>query len=294
MSTSFILSILIGCWLIAAAFMFVAWVVQQRTGNSGWVDVIWTIAVGTSGLTAIVSGAPDRDTARTIVVGAMIAIWMVRLAGHVALRSSRVSDDPRYERMREDWGDRAPKMMFWLLQLQALLAVPLFTAVALAAWHPAPLLMPLSILGLFVFAVAQIGSYVSDKQLTDFKRRKKAGTVKREVCSVGLWHYSRHPNYFFEWLIWCAFALLAIDLGGTWPLGLIAIAAPLTMFVLLRYVSGVPPLEAHMEDEYGEAYRDYQRRVSVFFPLPPSPPSKNDPKDPSNASGAHGSSGPAP
>ncbi len=91
---------------------------------------------------------------------------------------------------------------------------------------------------------------------------------KGKICEAGLWGWSRHPNYFFEWLIWVAYALFAIA-GFGWGWGWLAWLGPLIMYGVLVYASGIPPTEEHMLKSRGDAFRDYQRRVSKFFPLPP-------------------------
>jgi steroid 5-alpha reductase family enzyme len=93
----------------------------------------------------------------------------------------------------------------------------------------------------------------------------------RAICDVGLWSWSRHPNYFFEWLGWLAYPVIAIDVGGGWPWGWVALSGAALMFYLLRFASGVPPTEAAMARSRGEAFTRYQARVSIFFPLPPKP-----------------------
>ena len=139
-------------------------------------------------------------------------------------------------------------------------------SIALAAWNPAALWTPMDALAIIVIASGLAGSAVADWQLAHFKR-----TVTRpgQVCDVGLWSWSRHPKYFFEWLIWLGFALFAIELSGSWSWGYLALAGPTCMYWLLRYVSGVPPLENHMLAKYGELYANYQRTTSTFFPIPP-------------------------
>ena len=92
---------------------------------------------------------------------------------------------------------------------------------------------------------------------------------KSKICDVGLWGYSRHPNYFFEWLVWVAFAIIAIAPVGHYPWGWFGLAAPVLMYVLLVHVSGIPPLEAHMLRSRGDAFRLYQARVNAFWPGPP-------------------------
>ena len=103
-----------------------------------------------------------------------------------------------------------------------------------------------------------------------WERRFKADSANRgKICETGLWGWSRHPNYFFEWLGWVAFPLIALSGGDL--IGLAAFAAPALMYVLLVHMSGVPPLEAHMERTRGAAFDDYRARVNVFFPGPPKP-----------------------
>jgi steroid 5-alpha reductase family enzyme len=157
--------------------------------------------------------------------------------------------------------------MFWLLQKQALVSVPLALGAFIAAHNPDPQLRLGDAIAIVLMLVAVMGEAVSDGQLRRFRAvPANAG----RVCDVGLWRYSRHPNYFFEWLEWVAFPLLAINLSGIYPCGWLALTAPVCMYWLLVYVSGIPPLEEHMLRSRGAAYKAYQRRTSAFFPLPPS------------------------
>ena len=110
------------------------------------------------------------------------------------------------------------------------------------------------------------GEGIADRQLARFAANP---ANKGKVCDVGLWSWSRHPNYFFEWLGWVAYPVIAIDLTGNYWWGLASLVAPAMMYWLLAHVSGVPPLEEHMLKSRGEAFRAYQRRVSAFFPAPP-------------------------
>jgi len=245
-----------------------AWLVQQRTGNSGWVDTIWTFGLGAVG--AVSALVPlDGIGSRQIIAALMIAIWAGRLGLHIAQRSRGITDDPRYAEMARGWGSDASRQMFWLLQKQAWVTIPLALAVFLAAHNPAPLLRPQDIAALLVIAVAIVGEAVADSQLRAFAADP---ANKGRVCDAGLWSWSRHPNYFFEWFGWLAYPLLAIDMSGSYGWGWLALLAPACMYWLLVYVSGIPPLEAHMLRSRGQAFRDYQARTSTFFPLPPTRP----------------------
>ena len=117
-------------------------------------------------------------------------------------------------------------------------------------------------IGLFLAAIA--GEYVSDRQMKRF--RDDPGN-KGQVMDRGLWGWSRHPNYFFQWLGWMAYPVIAFhpSLGVSW----LSFTAPLVMYGLLRFISGVPPLEAAMLKTRGDRFRSYQARVSAFLPLPP-------------------------
>ncbi len=255
-------------WLFLAGAMSVAWLIDQRTGNSGWIDVSWTCAMGLAGLISA-TGFFDVGsmTPRQWLVTALVTVWTARLAGHIANRTLRISDDPRYKKLREDWGPAAPNKMFWLLQAQAALSVPMALAIALAAWNPAPVPQTLDFVALAILAAGLAGSALADWQLSRFKRDHRQDG---RVCDLGLWAWSRHPNYFFEWLIWLGVSLLAIDQQNIWSWNLVALAGPACMFWLLRFVSGVPPLEQHMLAKYGERYRRYQQTTSTFFPQPPA------------------------
>ena len=104
---------------------------------------------------------------------------------------------------------------------------------------------------------------LADSQLKQF--RASPGH-HGQVCDVGLWRWSRHPNYFFQWLGWLAYPVIAIS-PDSYGWGWASLLAPLFMYWILVHVTGVPPLEAQMLRSRGERYRDYQLRTSVFFPL---------------------------
>lgn len=250
-----------------SAIMAGAWMVQQKTGNSGWVDTIWTFGLG---LVAIVAALVplnlSETTLRQSLVAGFVAIWSLRLGLHIANRSGGIADDPRYAELIRGWGADAHRQMFWLLQKQAIVTIPLAMSVFLAAHNPTPQLRLQDWLGLSVLLLAIAGEALADHQLRQFRINP---TNRGHVCNVGLWRWSRHPNYFFEWLGWVSYPLIAIDFASEYPWGWLAVAGPICMYWLLNHVSGVPALEEHMLRSRGDAYRRYQARTSVFFPAPP-------------------------
>jgi steroid 5-alpha reductase family enzyme len=138
----------------------------------------------------------------------------------------------------------------------------LVLAVYLAASNDRIFPRTIDLLATMVALVALAGEALSDAQLSKFRKTPEA---KTGICETGLWRYSRHPNYFFEWLFWCSLPLLALQAHGlSWA----SLAAPVMMYWLLVHVSGIPPLEEHMLKSRGEKFRALQRRVNAFFPGP--------------------------
>jgi steroid 5-alpha reductase family enzyme len=248
-----------------SVLMAMAWVVQQRTGNSGWVDTIWTFSVGLVGAAAALwpmAGTPP--TLRQWLVAALVAIWSLRLGIHIAIRSAGISDDPRYAEFAKKWGLNAPRRMFLFLQNQAFGSIPLVFAIFVAARFPSDHLRLQDYLGVLVLFAGIAGEGLADAQMKAFRTDP---ANKGQVCDIGLWRWSRHPNYFFEWLGWVAYPVIALSPDYPWSLA--TLLAPLFMYWILVHVTGIPPLEEQMLRSRGERYRDYQARTSAFFPLPP-------------------------
>jgi len=252
--------LLISLAVLLSFAMTGAWVVQRWTGRSGWIDTIWSFAVGFGGIAAAIFA--DGDFTRRMAALAVIAIWSLRLGSHIGARTGGGDDDPRYAKLVEEWGDRAALRLFLFLQIQALAAFILVFAVYLAATNNAAFLGMFDIVALLIAVSALCGEAVSDHQLAQFRKTPQA---KTEVCETGLWRYSRHPNYFFEWLFWCCWLFFALS-GSGWSW--LALLAPLMMYWLLVHVSGIPPLEEHMLRSRGEKFRSLQNRVNAFFPGP--------------------------
>ena len=263
--TVFYLEALVAIALSLSILMTFAWVVQQRTGNSGWVDTIWTFAVGLVGaggaLWPIGGAAPN---ARQWLVAALVVIWSLRLGMHIAIRTAGIADDPRYAAFAKEWGVDSARRMFWFLQNQAFGSIPLVFAIFVAARFPEEALCWQDYLGAAILFGGIAGEALADAQLKRF-RSKVAN--KGRVCDIGLWRWSRHPNYFFDWFGWLAYPVIGLSLSYPW--GLASLLAPVFMYWILVYVTGIPPLEAQMLRSRGENYRAYQLRTSKFFPLPP-------------------------
>jgi steroid 5-alpha reductase family enzyme len=250
-----------------SAIMTIAWQVQRTTGHTGWIDVCWTFGTGMVATLGSLAPLPAGQSpgARQIMVALLIGLWSLRLGTHILLRTRETGDDPRYRELIRQWGARADLRMFLQLQSQAAVGLILSLSVALAAHNIRPGLGLADFLGLVLLVGALAGEALSDWQL---RRFRSDPTNRERICETGLWSLSRHPNYFFEWLCWLAYPLIAIDLSGFNPLGWFALAAPLCMYWVLVHVSGIPPLEEHMLRSRGAQFRALQARTRPFVPFP--------------------------
>jgi steroid 5-alpha reductase family enzyme len=250
-----------------SVIMTIAWRIQQHTGNSGWVDTIWTFGLGLVGVVSALTPVTGAEwQPRQIVVAVFAGVWGVRLGIHIASRSARITDDPRYADLIKGWGRSAPRQMFWLLQKQALVSIPLAVTMFVAAHHPRHGLTLRDFAALLIMAVAIVGEGFADWELQRFKSDP---INKGGINDIGLWSWCRHPNYFFETLGWLAYPLIAVDLTSAYLWGWLALSGPACMYWLLVYVSGIPPLENHMVRTRGDRFRAYQKRTNAFFPAPP-------------------------
>ncbi len=252
-------TLLLGGLLVAAALQSVLWLVQRRTGNAAIVDVGWSASLGLMGVGYAILGPGDPVV--RVVVGAMAGLWSLRLSWH--LLADRVLGQPeegRYVELRRQWGEGFQARLFGFYQAQALLAAFLSLPFALAVsrsqagWLDAA--------AATIWVAGWILESVADRQLHRFKRDPHR---RGQVCQDGLWRYSRHPNYFGEWLMWLGFAVPALGATAGW-LGLLA---PATMLLFILKITGIPPTEAQALRSRGEAYRRYQRTTSAFVPWPP-------------------------
>ncbi|WP_131113730.1 DUF1295 domain-containing protein [Lichenihabitans psoromatis] len=248
--------------------MVAAWFIAQKTGKSGFVDTIWTFGTGIAGivLALLPLEAGDSPSFRQGLVAILLGVWSLRLGLHILRRTLKGGDDPRYAKLKQDWGRNASSRMFWFLQIQALTMALLAISVFVAARNPRPSPDWRDWLGVAIVAIGVFGEALSDEQLRRFAADPRH---KGQVCDVGLWSWSRHPNYFFEFFGWLAYPVMAISLTAAYPWGWLALIGPAIIYWLLVYASGIPPLEDYMLRSRGQAFRDYQARTSAFLPLPP-------------------------
>jgi len=238
--------------------MLLLWLLQRVTGNAALVDLGWTASVPMLHVYFALYSGGDRG--RGLLLASLVCIWGARLGGYLYWTRLRpgMEEEGRYKKLREEWGQSFQWKLFWFYQAQALAAFLLVVVFWPTYRDPRTVLGIYEVVGALVFLIGLLGVASADAQLSRFKGRSQPG----KVCREGLWNYSRHPNYFFETVLWFGWALFALGSpGGSW-----AVLAPLTILHLVLNVTGIPPTEAQAVRSKGEEYRNYQRTTSAFVP----------------------------
>ena len=245
--------------IVIAAVMIITWVVSLVLRDASVVDPVWPLAFIAVAITALIAGGGDEG--RRILIACVVAIWGARLSIHLLVRNAGKEEDFRYAAMRAKRGHR-----FWLTSLvtvfllQGLLVWVVSLPVQLSAIPDRPLGW-LAIIGAIVWVLGVVFEAIGDAQLTRFKANPAS---RGQVLDTGLWRYTRHPNYFGDFLVWWGIFLIAAESGaGAW-----GVAGPLLMTLLLVKVSGAGLLEKDIAVRR-PGYADYVRRTSGFIPLPP-------------------------
>jgi steroid 5-alpha reductase family enzyme len=245
--------------LFAVALMAVIWGIAVRIGNAGIVDIAWS--AGFAPIAVFFALASSGDPVRRALVAIIVTLWSARLGGYLYVRvmSHHPKEDRRYADLRHGWGQHTNRNMFWFFEMQALLLAILSVPALVICLNPNVRLQPLEYAGCLLWIIAISGESLADRQLQRFK----ADAANRSaVCEVGLWHYSRHPNYFFEWCVWVAYFVLACASPGGW----VTVYCPALMLFFLLRVTGIPMTERLSLRSKGAPFADYQRRTSAFVP----------------------------
>ncbi len=253
------IDLLLNAWSLTALLMWALWLVQVKTKNASWVDIGWTFGLLICCWLYVRFTGPLNP--RTLVLLIFVTLWAARLGSLLIARLIKdKKEDSRYVKIRADWHTHQNLKFFFFFQFQALLDVILSWGFLLICLNTSQEFSVLDYLGMAVWVVGFVGEILADQQL---KRFKADAANKGKTCQVGLWNYSRHPNYFFEWLMWVAYFLMALPVA---PYGWTACILPILMYYFLIHVSGVPLAEAQSLKSRGEEYRRYQQSTSMFIP----------------------------
>lgn len=251
--------------LLDVVIMALCWLIVTYNQRAGLVDVAWSFCIALN----VMIAAFWLDTAPIsvrIFIGCASSIWFLRLTWHLLRRYWHESEeDRRYANMRRAMGQfkHLGFLAFFMFQagLAILFSYPMLsllstTVIQWSEWtHWA--LIAAAIMMLLAF----IGESTADQQLYRFKQKPEH---HGKTMDQGLWKYSRHPNYFFEWLHWFAYPILGLA-AGQYLLWIY----PLLMWTFLYYITGIPFSEQQALRHRGQNYRDYQQRTSMFIPWQP-------------------------
>ena len=258
-------SLLQSC-LMTIPLMLGLWGLQRRSPNAVLADVGFCIGLILVIIqyTLMISGNPFRQA----LVGTMGGIYAFRLGWHLFRhRVYGKVEDSRYQALRNRWGTKASLYFFLYFQGQTL-AIAIFSIPFLVLiQNPQPNLSLWEFLGIGIWALAIMGETLADGELERFRREP---VNRGKTCREGLWYYSRHPNYFFEGIHWCAYVVMGMGA----PNGCLTLIGPILMIWALLKVTGIPFSEAQAVTNRGDEYREYQRTTNAFIPWFPKPPSR--------------------
>ena len=246
--------------VVASVSMALLWALAVRIRDASHVDVAWAMLIAT--LAVLYALLSDGDPAHRVLGAVLGAIWGYRLGLYLLFnRVLGKEEDGRYQELRRKWAPHVNRNFFVFFQAQAAFVVFFSLPYAFIAQDGSDGLGALEWLGAAVWAVGNVGVIVSDSQLARWRGNPRN---KGKTARDGLWSWSRHPNYFFEFVTWCGVALVA----SAAPWGWLSWIVPAGLLFLLFRITGIPATEAQALRSR-EDYAEYQRTTSVFVPLPP-------------------------
>jgi len=245
--------------IVILAVVVITWLISLALRDASVIDPVWPLGFVAVAITAFIAG--DGDEGRRLLLLVLVAVWGLRLSGYLVIRNAGKGEDFRYAAMREKRGRN-----FWIISLvtvfmlQGVLMWIVSLPVQLAA-VPDRALGWLAVVGTVMWGIGLAFESIGDWQLARFRANPDN---RGKVLDTGLWRYTRHPNYFGDFLVWWGIFLIAAESGpGAW-----GIAGPLLMTLLLVKVSGAGLLEKDIATRR-PGYAQYVRRTSGFIPRPP-------------------------
>lgn len=227
------------------------WFYSFKTKMFSWLDFLWVSTF----LITISFALIKKISLPTVMISLMYLIWSLRLSTHLFKRIKKHGEDKRYIDLKKNWKIWYGIYFFILFEIEAVLTMILSWPLFLTYDDS---LSIFQIMAFILFILAIFGETTADRQLKHFVETHP----RSEVCNVGLWKYSRHPNYFFEWMIWVSIALFSFTSLEKWP----GIIPPIIMYFFLTKITGIPPAEESSLKSKGEKYVMYQKETNAFFP----------------------------
>lgn len=245
-------------FLFMLGFVLFIWALYLYSGNPSIVDACWSIGIflcSTSYL--LIQKSVTPFSFKFVIAWSLLLLWAARLAGFLWLtRVAKNHRDPRYETLSENWKVSKAVGFLFNYMLQGILMMIVALPFLFIANDPSRSLTIIDYCAVVLIFIALVGECVADWQLHQFKRNSPG-----MVCNAGLWNYSRHPNYFFEWLIWFGFCLLALSS----EYGYLSVFSPLLLLIIFVFITG-PITEQQSLKSKGAAYKLYQQTTSFMIP----------------------------
>lgn len=234
-------------------YMTAVWFIASVLKNPSFVDVAWSLGLALTGWLFLSTNLNQR----TILIGLLLSAWALRLAGYLWYSRVRKGEvDKRYTELSQSWTINKKLGFFLNFQLQGIFIFIIASVFYFVQQSKDLTPAWLDWTAMILICCSIVGESVADWQLQRFKAKHRS-----QVCDVGLWRFTRHPNYFFDWLSWCGFYLCALNA----PMGLFAFYSPLMLYVIFTKITG-PITEQASIASRGQAFIEYQSKTPYFFP----------------------------
>jgi len=264
-------------------FAFVVCFPTWRTGRMSYVDIGWPWGLTVIGILTWIYGEGDSLRVAIVSIAYIFAGSRMGLGAIKLLISGHLDKElPRYEFQKKRWSKAGKTNTALAMQIEAIvqgvanaafLAFPAF----IIASNPSEEISIFEIIGIVIWLASFIMESVADAQKLKFLRAMKKSGARNTVCNIGLWQYSRHPNYFAEWMVWNALVIASIPSWlQLYPnmsviifvlLGVGLLMTSRIMYVTLVTYTGAVPAEYYSVQKR-PAYKDYQQTTNMFFPGP--------------------------
>ncbi|MBC7713717.1 MAG: DUF1295 domain-containing protein [Rhizobacter sp.] len=246
---------------VTTVVMFISWMFAVKINNFGIVDAVWSFCFFLQAI--IFFMLTDGFETRKIILLLMIGVWSSRLGFFLSRRiyQHHPEEDTRYQHLRAGYKENV-KGNFLLFYFYQALSVSILTLPFIFVFQNSEVrINTWEIVGIVYWLIAVFGEATADHQMSEFKKLSKQNSKMGKTCNIGLWKYSRHPNYFFESNIWWGFFIFMIGSHVFW-----GVYSAVIILLLLLKVTGVPPSEEQSLKTRGDEYREYQRKTSMFVP----------------------------
>jgi steroid 5-alpha reductase family enzyme len=241
-------------FIFSIVWMGLAYLIYLRYNNATIVDLAWTL--GAFGVTALYFLKIPFGIKYSVFFAMLL--WGLRLALLILYRILRFGMDERYKTLDKSFEGEKKKKYFFFFMFQGISLVILTLPIYILT-TPKEIAIGWAVISICVMSIGLLGVITSDLQLQLFKAKKEH---LGKVCDKGLWNYSRHPNYFFEWIYWCGVTFFGIFL----PYGYLGLISPMALLYILLFVTGIPTTEKQLLASKKEGYKEYQRTTSAFVP----------------------------